>query len=101
MRDNHKPPLGISIAGWVFSFAMFFGYRSYVERCGRLPGQINTWRPSEPPVALPQPEANSFRVMPTLDGHVKVVPTLLYLENGKVLEGVPDAANCIQWRYRR
>ena len=101
MRDNKPLPPWAHIVGCALSLSLFVWHGSYVRTHGRLPGQINTWRPASPPELPFEPPANSFRVIPTLDGHVKVVPTLMYLENGKVLEGVPDAANCIQWRYRR
>jgi hypothetical protein len=100
MRDKDKPPLGISIAGWVFSLAMFFAHRSYVEKHGRLPGQINAWHPEGlpgPPVlSVPRP----VKLEQDRYGRPKVAPNHDHLEKRDPNAG-PDIWDGYRWRYRR
>jgi hypothetical protein len=90
---DDKPSPIVNLFGWALTFAAFAVYKNYEDS-----------HPVVPPPArvLPQPEPNSFAVLRTRWGEPKVVPTIVYFEDGRVIEGEPDSTKCcIRWRYRR
>ena len=116
MRDLKMKDLPTFLAACIFCIGLLFVHSSSLKRTGRLPGEIETFRPSEPvhhfgppageewhfaPVASVGPGRNVYALGP-LGPDGKIVPRSYFALGrlNEVIETYTDETGALRWRER-
>src|SRR5437762_7002920 len=105
MHKQRPLPIWAQIAGWSFSLALLIWHGAHIRSTGKLPLQVNTWRPIPSaltpflPPAIERPVGENVWASGHYNPNGEFVTDAFIIDNG-VERRTHDTVGRIIWRER-